>query len=778
MANGMKQRLHRWIARQEEYPLVMITNQLYLYAKRSLQFLLIVTILLIVLLLGHVPDSLLLLWGAPMLGLTAWRIHELSRYHPLDEQDREANQEALPWYSRFVCKALMTALLAGLSIPIFAPYLHDFHMTFILYFYVLGISAGALGALFSSAFLLNGYITLLSLPLILYLLLQFDIYALIISLVTILYVTVLLMIGRTTRTFMGKVYEQQKNLRVKEQELDLLFEQTPTPIFYFDTDLRIRKYNDAFRKFFRIPPEKKLDEFNLTQLHDLRPVEAMQEVLETGKPVSFEGAYFSTFTPREYWVEAKIAPLHGADGELKGGIVSFQDKTLIKQNIDRLQELASLDVLTNLGNRRKFLFALKELVESPRDDDRLSMLFFLDLNQFKPINDTLGHHFGDRVLQEVSRILKSHLPENTQLFRYGGDEFILLHPHCCADAEEAHARGRELARRINSFLLEEIVIDGYHLPMRCSIGVVIITPEMRDADEIVRHADISMYQAKSAQSDCAFYDPEMDRQRQKNFYLRQELNQPGIEGELLLHYQPIVSLESQSTVGAEALIRWEHPTLGLLYPDDFIPLAIESGEIGRIGQWVAEEVCRTLEELKIGEENSPLDYLSFNVDARELGYMDFPRHLKEALQRYRIDPSGLIIEITENSLIDNFQNIRSIIDELKELGVRWAIDDFGVGYSSLSYLQRLSLSLLKIDRSFTLSLEENPDTVFLVKHLLKIAQRLGYRIVVEGVETRAQVEILRGISSQVLCQGYYFSRPLDKERFLTYLQRENRENTP
>ena len=764
-----------WIEAHEDSSLPAINRQLYLYSGRSLQFLITVTSLLVILLLGEAPLTLLLPWALAMLLLTFSRLHDLRRYRDESRKRRRQPDKAAEWYFRFFSKATLSALLSGLSIPLFSAYVHDSYLTFILYFYVLGIAAGALAALFPSRQLVTTYITLLNLPLIIHFFAEGTLYAFIAGLVSILYVTVLLMIARTTRRFMQTVHSQQKGLDAKEQELKLLFEQTPTPIFYFDTDLKIRKFNQSFQSFFRIPSEMLIDNFDLRQLHDFRAIEVMQEVLNTDRPVSFEGPYHSTFNPKEYWIEATIAPLHDEDGRLIGGIASFQDKTLIKQNIDKLEQLAYHDILTNLGNRRQFLFRLKELVENSDTQNKLSVLFFLDLNQFKPINDTLGHHFGDRVLQEVSRLLKSLLPEKAELFRYGGDEFILIFPHCCTDEVNARKEGVSLSRRINRELQEKIVIDNYHLPMHSSIGIVIITPEMKDADEIVRHADISMYQAKSARNDYAFYDEEMDRKRQKNFYLRHEMNQQKIDGELRLHYQPIYSLENKSIIGAEALIRWEHPTLGLLYPDEFIPLAIEGGEIGHIGQWVANQVCQMARELKEGFTDFPLDYISFNVDARELRYQDFPRQMEENLRRFGIDPGHLILEITETSLIDNFQNIRFIIDQLESLGIRWAIDDFGVGYSSLSYLQRLSLSLLKIDQSFTKSLENNPDTVFMIKHLLKIARHLGYRIIVEGVETPRQVEILQEISRDVYCQGYYFSLPLSKEEFIAKLQKQSEE---
>jgi EAL domain-containing protein (putative c-di-GMP-specific phosphodiesterase class I) len=278
-----------------------------------------------------------------------------------------------------------------------------------------------------------------------------------------------------------------------------------------------------------------------------------------------------------------------------------------------------------------------------------------------------------------------------------------------------------------------------------------------------------MYQAKNSGEKFAFYDPTMDHERQKSFHLRQSLSRQEIVEQLRLEYQPIVSMEDGTLHGAEALIRWEHPTLGLLTPADFIPLAVESGEIGRIGQWVGHEVCSTLREIREAFPQSTLRYLSFNVDARELTYRDFPGHLRSLIDAYGINPKELVVEITENSLIDNFSKIQETISQMHEFGIRWAIDDFGIGYSSLSYLERLSFDILKIDRSFTCTLTQKESSAFLIEHILQIARQLGYAVIVEGVEKAEQVRSLHQIFPSLQCQGYYYSKPLSREKFLALL---------
>lgn len=746
-----------------------MVEQLYSHARRSLFFLILITIILTALLseVDAIPRLELYTWSLLLLGIIIFRLRRVQHFLKNDIPGKLDALRARRLYRNFFIMAMITALLAGIAVPLFAPYLRDIYLQFALYIYSIGIAAGAMAALFPSLKLATSYAVLTTLPLIVHLIRLPDHFALLDGLVIILFVVTLTLIAQTTHRYMTQVYEQRKRLLAKEEELHALFEQTPTPIFYFDTDLKIRKYNQAFRDFFNVPPDLQMEGFDVTKLRYQKAVDLMREVLETGKPVEYSGLYLSTFDPREYWLQAKIAPLFNYNGELIGGIVSFQDRTMEIKSIEYLEQLASLDPLTNLRNRRSLLQRLHSLVEEQRNDSRLSLLYFLDLNQFKPINDTLGHTFGDEVLKEVAELLSSMIPEEAEVFRHGGDEFVILHSYCCRTEEEARETGARFAKEINRALERQMVFDQYHLSMHASIGIVIITPEMHDTDEIIRLADISMYQAKSQKLEYAFYNSSMDEHRRKSFFLRQGLSRPELLSQLELHYQPIYGLECRSLIGAEALIRWRHPTLGLLPPAEFIPLAVESGEIRKIGRWAREEVCRTLRELR--ERGSDLSFLSTNIDARELGYEDFIPALEEALSTQNVDPRQLVIEITENSLVDNFENFHSTIERLKSLGIRWAIDDFGIGYSSLSYLERLNFSILKIDRSFVAGITENRNTSFLVTHIGEIASHLGYKVVAEGIETREQLEQLLRIYPDIMCQGFYFERPLPKEAFFKLL---------
>ena len=676
-------------------------------------------------------------------------------------------------YRRFFTFALLTAILAGISVPLFVPYLHNSYYIFGLFIFIVGIAAGAIASLFPSPILATLYTFLLTLPLIVLLFEKRDPGATIDALAISLLIVMLATIAHTTRKFMQRTRIQKQTINRKEEELRALFEQTPIPVFYFDHNLHVKKFNQAFKKFFGYLSEQDLTDFDVHKIPDKKIIALLESVIEKGEEVEYNGPFHGSFQNQTFRLHAKIVPLYNDDKEIIGGIASFQDKTLEAESIEYLEKLAAHDPLTDLGNRRGLLQALHRLVSHSEGKDlKHSLLFYLDLNGFKPINDTLGHNFGDRVLQEVSKLLRSLSPGAGNVFRYGGDEFVILYPRCCHTEEEARQKGISLAKEINHRLQREITVDHYHLSMHASIGVIVITEDMKDPDEIIRHADIAMYQAKTHKSEYAFYSCDMDNERKKTFILRQSLNSPDLTKQFELYYQPIYTMKSCRIVGAEALIRWKHPKLGRLMPQEFISLAVECGEIARIGDWVRQEVCRILERTQA--QGDILRFISVNVDTHELGDKNFTRRVRRQIEDFDVDPTRLVLEITENSLVDNFDLLQSNIRELKEMGISWAIDDFGVGYSSLSYLQRLSLSILKIDRSFIASLLDDPQTSFLVVHISQIATQLGYKIVAEGIETKAQLDKLLEIYPGMMCQGFFCKRPMNKQQFLELLDKEHR----
>ena len=431
----------------------------------------------------------------------------------------------------------------------------------------------------------------------------------------------------------------------------------------------------------------------------------------------------------------------------------------------KLQHISLHDDLTQLLNRRGFIYNMKECINKTNKTETYSILYYLDLDQFKIINDSLGHHIGDKVLIEVSQRLKELTLPGCIMSRYGGDEFVLLLPSIHSDANLAKDTAKTCAHTINTIFSESFVVDEYNLHVKSSMGVVIIKPNQNDKiEDILRRADLAMYRSKKTGSRISFYDATLDQYEKEQLTLQHDLSYAIKNRELKLYFQPIVSIKDDTIYAAELLIRWEHQTRGVLTPDTFIPLAIKAGLLATITWWLIEETCK---QIRWWQQNNMwnLKYISININANNLIEEGFTDKLMEIIHRYSIYPSNIVLEITERSLIDKFTHTQEVITSLNEQGVICAIDDFGVGYSSLSYLQKLSCHILKIDRAFVESIHNNEKELALLSTIILIGEEFDYTIIVEGIEEEEQKSILKHFNQKLLYQGYLYSRPLVKEQF-------------
>ena len=394
-----------------------------------------------------------------------------------------------------------------------------------------------------------------------------------------------------------------------------------------------------------------------------------------------------------------------------------------------------------------------------------SLLVYLDLNKFKNINDSLGHKAGDKLLISIANRLKIFVKDTCLVSRFGGDEFIIVSPFAASSAEKAEEESNDCIERIQKTFADPFPIDDMKLSINTSLGIVVIEPNSKNIDEIIRFADIAMYQAKKGTSGyVSYYDMSLDNERKKIFTLQHDLLYAAEKNELKVYLQPLVTMSDDKLVAAEALLRWEHPTLGFLSPVEFIPIAIETGLISEITWWLIEEICTYIHGLK--EQNSwNLNYVSINVNAKQLLLNNFVDEFIVIISKYNLSSSDILIEITERSIIDNFEYTQDVINALRKEGIRCAIDDFGIGYSSLSYLKKLSFDTLKIDMEFIKDIKSKPNDIKLVKTILEIGKQFNYNIVVEGIEDEEQKKLLLAIDKDLVYQGFLFSKPIPQEVF-------------
>jgi diguanylate cyclase (GGDEF)-like protein/PAS domain S-box-containing protein len=414
----------------------------------------------------------------------------------------------------------------------------------------------------------------------------------------------------------------------------------------------------------------------------------------------------------------------------------------------QLRQLALYDPLTGLANRAFFHERLKHAIKLRHDEGHATGLLYIDLDDFKGINDRWGHDLGDDVLHEIGRRIERSVRPGDTAARLGGDEFavVLTEPVTPDDAVG-------VAERLLAEIARPLESGSGSLYTAASIGIAFGT----DDEALLREADIAMYRAKShSEMGYAFFDAQLDRVAVQRSGRIGELREGIVHGEFRLDYQAVVDLERSSIVGYEALVRWEHPSLGELPPGEFIPLAEETGLIVGLGEWVLAEAC--MEATNLHRLHGRPVHMSVNVSARQLHHPDFFHHVARALDSSALMPELLTLELTESTLLSSDERVARTLEKIKELGVVLALDDFGTGYASLSYLRQFPIDVVKIDRSFTANVDSKDGDLVLLKGIIDLGHALELNLVAEGIETSAQHTIVRKLGCQQ-AQGFYFGRP-------------------
>jgi diguanylate cyclase (GGDEF)-like protein len=419
---------------------------------------------------------------------------------------------------------------------------------------------------------------------------------------------------------------------------------------------------------------------------------------------------------------------------------------------------AAHDSLTGLANRFGLHLQLEALLEHLTSHRGRLALVSIDLDHFKDVNDTLGHEAGDELLRAASQRLQSCVPAGATVARPGGDEFIVLLP----DADEAAAV--TVAALALAALTRPFALRGGEHCLGASAGIALGPAHGRSREELLRCADVALFAAKGAgRGQHQLFCADMDRAARERVQLQSELRRALEGGEFVVHFQPRVRPEDGRILSAEALIRWQHPERGLLYPGTFIEVAETSGQIEEIGRWVLEAACAQASAWR--REGLGLQRVSVNLSARQLASGALPNLVREALERHRLPGSALEVEVTESLLMNDPGSARAQLAELRQLGLTVALDDFGTGYSSMAMLRQLPIDVMKVDRSFVVGLGHDDGAMAVTRAIVALARSLRLHLVAEGVETDAQAEVLRAMGCDEL-QGYLFSRPLPPAEFV------------
>jgi len=470
-------------------------------------------------------------------------------------------------------------------------------------------------------------------------------------------------------------------------------------------------------------------------------------------------------------------PLDIEFGEVQMGdrrrlIATLRDITERKEAEALIVKQANYDSLTKLPNRTLFMDRLSlALTRASRNGGQIGLLF-IDLDNFKKVNDTLGHSAGDQLLQEAAERLTACVRETDTVARLGGDEFTIILP----DLQKAHDV-EQVVRQILDRLSKPYLIDGTEVFASGSVGITLFPDDGKDAETLLKNSDTAMYRAKyDGRNTFRFFTAKMNAEALESVKLENQLRHAVDRGEFVLHYQPIIDLESGRVAGAEALLRWNHPVDGIVSPIKFIPLAEETGLIVPIGDWVFKAACEQIREWHDIGLNSL--HVSVNLSPRQCREITFYETFEDTLRTTGADPNAVTLEITENLLMesDNDDAV-TMLHKLRDQGVHLSLDDFGTGYSSLSYLKRFPFDVLKIDRSFVKDVATDPEDKALIEAMIAMAHGLNIKVVGEGAETREQVDFLRSRNCDAV-QGYYFSKPIPADQFIDLARNQYLDVTP
>jgi diguanylate cyclase (GGDEF)-like protein/PAS domain S-box-containing protein len=554
------------------------------------------------------------------------------------------------------------------------------------------------------------------------------------------------------------VKQAQAQAIFKEHMLEAAFEAIPDLFFLMNDDGTIIYYHASNEKNLYLPPEKFLGKPML----DVLPTEVAGKfkaniakvILQQGV-VSFE--YELEMPHGLVYFEARISYLP----EYNQIVTIIRDITEQHKTAEVIRHHAYYDTLTLLPNRFLALDRLSQLINEAQRNDQKTAILFLDLDDFKKVNDTLGHEIGDKLLKQSALRLKGVIRKEDTVGRLGGDEFIVLLRGLIDDQNALN-----VAENLLQAFREPFKIDGRELILTLSIGIALYPDNGKNTSELIRNADTAMYQAKAlGRNTYSFFTEEMNVCMLRRLEVEEQMHGALDRNEFEVYYQPQINIKNNSIIGAEALLRWYNPTLGNITPDEFIPIAEHTGLIVPIGNFVVKEALSFLNKWQNTQQKKYR--MAINLSPRQFRDSKLINFIKNSLNNANVSPESLELEITEGVLMIGQSYIDDALVNLNKLGIKLSMDDFGTGYSSLSYLRRYAFDVLKIDRSFIDGITRSKADLDLVKATISMAHSLGLTVVAEGVETKEQVELLSSLQCDYL-QGYYFSKPIQTEQLIEY----------
>lgn len=698
-------------------------------------------------------------------------IYQLYHYYQFkNETEDNKLRDADIWLDKYYTNILLNGIIWGSAAFLMFPETSLMNqMITMLFLFAIGFSA--MGVLASKRDLLLTYVLVTYSPLILRLFFMEN--AIYTKIAYVILTLMLIMI--LVANYYGKVINQslgnrQHFITIKHTHEKLkerffsLFERAPVGIYYYNKELELQDVNTHFIQMNKVTDKALLLNLNLHGLEGDQIIQAHEDVFE-GKTGNYRGPFEVLDTQSNIYVNLSTVPMLDSEGEVAGGITIINDITNEVTAKEEMIRNAYYDMLTNIPNRTLLMDKLKSFLANKRNNEEYSALLFLDIDNFKKVNETYGHDVGDHLLKQVVQRMENIVGSREIFARISGNKFVILIPSLHMNEKESKEMTEQYIDTINqNFALPlNIVGEEYHLSF--TIGVVLFNKSDASAFDVLKRAETAMYEAKkTARGTSSFYQSSMSHTTKEELTVENDIHKAIKNNEFSIYYQPQVDIASNKIIGAEALVRWEHPTKGFIPPSNFIPIAEESGIIIKLEEWIFN---KAIEEVKILSETIhafPLEHIAINVSTMHFLQPHFVEKLMLLMHKHSVKPEWIELELTESGIMRNIDDAVQKIKELKAFGFTFSIDDFGTEYSSLAYLKELPVDMIKIDQSFVFSMHENNGDAMIVESVVAIGKKFNFKVLAEGVENK---EVLQHLS-EIKCdyyQGNYASKPVTFDAF-------------
>ncbi len=680
------------------------------------------------------------------------------------------------WKHRFFADTLVSGVLWGSTAILIFPHTSNFQMTLILFMFM--SSFIAMTNLASNFQLLLLYCLVTFVPLISRLLFStlgdFTNFGLIVIALMIIMVLISKYLGSVVNT---SIKDHQNYLDIKhshevlQERFFALFERAPVGIVYFDKELKIQDCNKKFIELNNKESKNILLQQNLAENSNQELTQSYKKVFQN-KIGDYRGPATSILGDKQLYLDLNTVPLLNNNNEISGGIAILKDITDEISAKEKVIRNAYYDMLTNIPNRTLFMDNLNDALNSAKTNKYYGSVLYLDIDNFKKINETFGHEKGDQAIKQVATRMLQLVRENDIFARIGGDKFAILVPKLDDNMDISNNLILQYSKKIQSIFSSPFFIMSEEFYITISIGIYVFPAHnsKENSYDILKCSEIAMYESKKiGKNSITFYQKDMSKEIQEYTIINRELRQALNNNELMMFYQPQTSVQDGNICSAEALIRWKHPKKGLISPSIFIPIAEESGYIIELSHWIIEQTIKDVRKLISVENSLSIKHIAININSIHFLSPSFEDEIKVLIEKHKVPSKYIELEITEGVVMQNINEAIKKMNSLKEFGFKMSMDDFGTGYSSLSYLSKLPFNSLKVDQAFIRDMAENESDRKLVYSIIELAKNFNMEVVAEGLETKEALDLLRKTNCDTY-QGFFDHKPMAFEEFKLLLK--------